>query len=106
MKTTLTMAAVIVLTAMTTTAFAQPKNHNSSGMREACASDIATHCAGVEQGQATMQCVMKNRDKMSDGCKSAMAAMRQGGGMSGGGMGGGSDGGKPAAAKPEEKKPM
>ncbi len=87
---------------MATTAMAQPKNHNSSGMREACAADIATHCAGVEQGQATMQCVMKNRDKMSDGCKSAMAAMRQGGGM-GGANGGGMP---PAAAKPEEKKPM
>ncbi len=35
-----------------------------------------------------MQCVMKNRDKMSDGCKKAMAAMGQGmgGGMTGGAM--------------------
>ncbi len=89
--TVVTLSAVLLLSGA---AFAQPKNHNSSGMRDACAADIATHCAGVAQGQPTMQCVMKNRDKMSDGCKAAMAAMR---GNGQGGMNGN-------AAKPDDKK--
>ncbi|MBL8630582.1 MAG: hypothetical protein JNM81_13180 [Rhodospirillaceae bacterium] len=104
MITKLSLITLVAATALATTAWAQPKSHDSSGMRDACAADIATHCAGVAQGQPTMQCVMKNRDKMSDGCKAAMATMRQGGGQ-GGGMGGGMGGGAPAA-KPEEKKPM
>ncbi|MSO97452.1 MAG: hypothetical protein EXR11_04415 [Rhodospirillaceae bacterium] len=71
----------------------QPAPHNPA-MGDACAADIKTHCADAKPGQPTMQCVMKNRDKMSDGCKQAMAAMRgQGQGM-GQGMGGGNAGPK------------
>lgn len=98
-------AAFTATVLLATSAMAQPANHNSSGMREACAADIATHCAGVQPGQQTMQCVQKNRDKMSDGCKSAMAAMRQGGGM-GGGMGAGNTGQMPPKAQGDEKKPQ
>lgn len=101
MKTTFAFAFTAA-TLLAATAFAQPANHNSSGMREACAADIATHCAGVQPGQQTMQCVQKNADKMSDGCKSAMAAMRSGGGM-GGGMGAGNTGQMPPAAKKDGK---
>lgn len=100
----ITLIAFSAAMALATTAWSAdpPKSHNNSGMREACAADIATHCAGVAQGQATMQCVMKNRDKMSDGCKTAMSAMRQGGGM-------GQMNGNPGGAmkdKAAEKKPM
>jgi hypothetical protein len=73
------------------TAMAQPQGPHNPAMRDACAADIKTHCADAKPGQPTMQCVMKNRDKMSDGCKQAMASMRgQGQGM---GMGGGNAGG-------------
>lgn len=78
-------------TLLVSLAHAQQGPHNPA-MRDACAADIKTHCADAKPGQPTMQCVMKNRDKMSDGCKQAMASMRgQGQGM---GMGGGNAGPK------------
>lgn len=51
-----------------------PPNHNMSGMREACAADMASLCGDV-QGQQRMMCIQKNREKVSPGCKQAMAAM-------------------------------
>jgi len=95
-------------------AHAQQGPHNPA-VREACAADIKTHCADAKPGQPTMQCVMQNRDKMSEGCKQAMANMRgqgQGMGMGGGnaaGMSGttagGTGGGNGTATKGGEKKP-
>ena len=90
MKTSKAAMAAIALgmSVLSAPAWAQPANHNP-GMRGACAADIEKVCAGVQPGQPTMQCVMKNRDKMSDGCKQAMAAMNgQGMGQSAGGMSG------------------
>lgn len=79
-------------------AWAQPANHNPA-MREACKDDIATLCAGVPQGMQTMQCMMKNEDKLSEGCKSAQAAMR---GNARGQMNGNMGGNMDAMGKPED----
>ena len=77
-------AAFMVLAgaAFSVSALAQAPPHNPA-MRDACAEDIKSHCADAKPGQPTMQCVMMNRDKMSEKCKGAMAAMRSGGGMGG-----------------------
>ena len=48
----------------------------TGGVREACAADFAKVCAGVDRA-GMRQCVMDNFDKLSDGCKSAIMAMRQ-----------------------------
>lgn len=82
-----------------TAAPAQAQNppHNPA-MRDACANDIKTLCGDAKPGQPTMACMMKNRDKTSDGCKAAMAAMRGGGAGGMGGMAGqgqAQGGGKP-----------
>jgi hypothetical protein len=74
MKVAVVAFSAVVL--MSSAVLAQPKSHTNSGVREACAADIAKHCPNAAPGQATMQCVMLSRDKMSDGCKAAMAAMR------------------------------
>src|SRR5215831_17093303 len=48
-------------------------------MRQACAADFQTLCAG-KQGREAMMCLRDNSDKLSQGCKDAMAKMprRQG----------------------------
>ena len=82
----------------------QQPPHNPA-MREACDADIKKVCADAKPGQPTMACVMKNRDKMSDGCKAAMASMRGQGMGQGQGMGGGMGGGNasPPSGMPGEK---
>lgn len=70
-----------------TPALAQNPPHNPA-MRDACANDIKTLCSDAKPGQPTMQCMMKNRDKTSDGCKAAMSAMRGNGAGAMGGMAG------------------
>lgn len=45
-----------------------------AAMREACAADMKTLCEG-KQGRDAMMCMRDNADKMSAGCKDAMAKM-------------------------------
>lgn len=46
-------------------------------IRRACASDIATVCAGVEKGQGRIgQCLKANEAKLSPGCQSARAELK------------------------------
>lgn len=97
MKPTLSFAiATLFTTVVATELQAQQPPHNPA-MREACANDIKTLCGDAKPGQPTMACMMKNRDKTSDGCKAAMGAMRGGGmgGMGGMGQAQGQGGGKP-----------
>jgi hypothetical protein len=65
-------------------AFAQPEGAPApspemqaarAAMRQACAADVKTLCDG-KQGREAMMCLRDNADKMSDGCKDAMAKMR------------------------------
>ena len=53
-------------------------------MREACAADLKANCAD-KQGREAMQCMMQNADKLSQGCKDAMAKMRAARQAAGGG---------------------
>jgi hypothetical protein len=56
----------------------QPQQPRGGAVREACKADIATHCAGLEPGGGRIrECLKANREKLSDGCKAAIAAARQ-----------------------------
>ena len=46
--------------------------------REACKADAATLCAGIQPGGGRIRaCLRANKDKLSEGCKSAIAQMIQ-----------------------------
>jgi len=62
-------------------------------VRQACAADLQTLCAGAE-GREAMMCLRDNADQASAGCKAALAKMpRRGPGGGGGGQGGRAGGG-------------
>ena len=45
-------------------------------VREACKADITELCQGIEPGGGRIKaCLKTNKDKLSEGCKSAVAAM-------------------------------
>lgn len=58
-----------------------------AAIAKSCSADIAKLCAG-QTGRAATRCLFQNRDSLSGDCKTAMAAMRRGGGRPGGGFGG------------------
>jgi len=44
---------------------------------QACRADIETHCGDVQPGGGRIaQCLQEKADAVSDGCKTAIAAMR------------------------------
>jgi len=44
---------------------------------EACKADVQTLCPGIQPGDGRIkQCMMKNRSKLSDGCKAALKEQR------------------------------
>lgn len=45
-------------------------------MRAACASDVQTLCAGAPAGPERRKCLMANLNKVSEGCRSAIGAVR------------------------------
>jgi len=61
-------------------------------MMKACAADLKTLCDGKE-GREPMQCIRQGGDKLSAGCKDAMAKMPARRGPPGGGAGGPPPGG-------------
>ena len=65
-----------------------------------CRTEIMTLCPKASDRAARRQCIMANRDKVSDGCKTELKAMRAGRG--GGRMGGSSDMAAPGAMKLED----
>lgn len=72
------LAAAIATIFLAGPAIAQP-----GGGMNACRGDVKTLCASaMGDRQAMRQCLMTNRDKVSEGCKTAMATMaeRQAGG--------------------------
>ncbi|MBT1512109.1 hypothetical protein KIP88_16510 [Bradyrhizobium sp. SRL28] len=59
----------------------QPTSAQISAIRSACRSDYPKVCAGVPTGGApALQCLEKNKAKLSAGCGSAVAAASGGGG--------------------------
>jgi len=70
----------------------KPSSAQISAIRSACRSDYPKVCAGVPTGGApALQCLEKNKSKVSAGCQKAVAAVGSGGGAPAGG-------GVPAAA--------
>ena len=53
-------------------AFAQ----DAGGMRAACVADIQKFCANAEPGPARRQCLLENKDKLSEDCKTAIGELR------------------------------
>ena len=74
------LPALILLAS--TGAFAQtPPADGAQGgrgmVRQACKADLDTYCKGVQPGGGRIkQCLQANRDKLSQGCKDAIAAMK------------------------------
>lgn len=74
------VVTALILSILSVPAFAaEPQQQPRGGaVREACKADVATHCAGLEPGGGRIrECLKANREKLSDGCKSAIAAARQ-----------------------------
>jgi hypothetical protein len=79
-------------TAAAGTAGKKPSSAQISAIRSACRSDYPKVCAGVPTGGApALQCLEKNKAKLSAGCEKAVAAASGGGAAP-------SAGGAPAAA--------
>lgn len=55
----------------------QPTDEHPHGPPPACAQDFASLCPGLTRGQELHQCIQSNFDKLSQGCKQAMAERRQ-----------------------------
>jgi hypothetical protein len=76
--------AALAALALASSATAQaPANGPGSAVRQACAADAVKLCPD-KTGPDRRQCMVDNKDKLSDGCKAAIAAamqqMQQGGG--------------------------
>jgi hypothetical protein len=66
-------------TAAATAPASQPTNAQLSAIRSACRSDYPKVCAGVPTGGApAVQCLEKNKAKLSPGCEKAVAAVTGG----------------------------
>ena len=71
--------------AAATTAAKQPSDAQVSAIRSACRSDYPKVCAGVPTGGApALQCLEKNKAKLSAGCGNAVAAASGGAAPAGG----------------------
>lgn len=75
----------IAFAAASTMAFAQdqaPAQQQGGGMQgtmrsqfmDACGSDVQTYCASAQTRQDRRACVMANKDKFSQSCKTFMAS--------------------------------
>lgn len=70
------LAALFVLSATATAAFAHPAG--GAAVREACRADVAALCQGIQPGGGRIRaCLRANKDRLSEGCKSAIAALIQ-----------------------------
>ena len=78
----------------------KPTQAQISAIKSSCRSDYPKVCAGVPTGgEAALECLEKNKGKVSAACAKAVAAVGGGGGGApAAAAGGGSAGGAPAAA--------
>jgi hypothetical protein len=82
-----------------TAAAKQPTSSQISAIRSACRSDYPKVCAGVPTGGApALQCLEKNKAKLSAGCEKAVAAATGGTATSGGAAAPAAGAASPAAA--------
>ena len=85
--------------AAATTAAKQPSSAQVSAIRSACRSDYPQVCAGVPTGGApALQCLEKNKGKLSPACEQAVAAASGGGAAPPAGAAAAAPAGAPAAA--------
>ena len=71
-----TMIAIL-LAASATVAIAADEP-SAPVLREKCGADIRKICAGVKAGEGRIvQCLQQNQEKLSNGCKDALNAMRR-----------------------------
>ncbi len=71
-------AAVIAATFLLSGAVAFAQAPGPVHVREACRADIATLCQGIQPGEGRIRaCLRANRDRLSESCKSAIAARIQ-----------------------------
>ena len=82
MKLTILVAGALAL-GLTSAAIAQPSDGGQGGgaraaVRQACMADMQKFCPDAKPGPGggMRECMIKNRDSFSDGCKSAIAQMR------------------------------
>ncbi|MHC2466148.1 cysteine rich repeat-containing protein [Bradyrhizobium embrapense] len=79
-KTDAATAAKPAETAAPKAAAGKPSSAQISAIRSACRSDYPKVCAGVPTGGApALQCLEKNKDKLSPACEKAVAAAGAGG---------------------------
>jgi hypothetical protein len=95
----LQIAAAVAALAFAGAASAQPPAGGGGGapspemqaamqnMRQACAADQKSLCADKQPGRESMMCLRDNADKVSQGCKDAMAKARAARQSQGGGGG-------------------
>lgn len=71
------LAAALIAALFGGTAAAQSAEQPRQAVRQACASDVHTLCAGVLPGGGRIkQCIIDKHDQLSDGCKDALLAAR------------------------------
>lgn len=85
MKTTLLSLSLILTLAGTGAAFAQDQGPGSGShhgeFRAACGADMQTFCASAQSHDDRHACMQANMSKLSDSCKSFIAAHQHGGGQ-------------------------
>ncbi|WP_246669051.1 cysteine rich repeat-containing protein [Ancylobacter sp. TS-1] len=69
---------VVVFATMAGAAFAQNLTRSQQqALRTACEADIRSVCAGIQPGGGRLlQCIRANPDKISQGCKDALASAK------------------------------
>ena len=67
---------------------AAQRTEAQAAIAKSCSADITKLCSG-QTGRAATRCLFQNRDSLSGDCKTAMAALRRGGGARAGGAAGG-----------------
>ena len=72
MRLALTIPVVLLALSLDATANAP---RPLAAVREACRSDVQTYCQGIRPGQGRIRaCLRSNRDRLSQGCRSAIVA--------------------------------
>lgn len=98
MKPLNTRSLMIALT-VSLASFCAPTVMAQGPVAAACEAEISKFCAGLEHGQgAVRRCLETNKDKASEGCRTALDSTGPGKGM-GGGMGGQGAGQGPGKAQ-------
>lgn len=69
---------VVVLAVSASAAFAQSLTRTQQqALRSACGADIRAVCAGIQPGGGRLlQCIQANPDRISQGCKDALASVK------------------------------